>query len=89
MITCRDDIQIPGIVTNEKDNCSIYIPDFKITIHGSDFVEALANAVLSASAIYYYNLDRNLRLKLDTTYQDADAMCTKNNQFATFVTLTA
>ena len=85
----RDDIQIPVVVTTDKSGCDIFVPDLSITIHGIDFVDAMSNAILKSSAIYYYNLDRNLRFKLITTYEQAEAMCKKRNQFATYVNLTA
>lgn len=83
----REDIQVPVVVTNDKHHCDIYVPDFGLTIHGIDFVDAFSNAILKVSAIYYYNLDRNLQFEMKYTYQDAENLC-KKNQFATYIGLT-
>lgn len=88
MIRLNVELQIPVVVTNAKDHCDIYVPDFKITVHGCDFVDAMANTILKASSIYYYNLERNIAFSLDTTYTEAEKLCKGKNMFATFATLT-
>lgn len=82
------DLNIPVLVTKTRTECNIYIPDLEITIHGRDYVEAISNAILKASAIYYYNLDRNLKFEFSTTYADVDKMCKHRGQFATYINLT-
>ena len=47
----NSDLLIPVLVTKSKKHCDIYIPDLDITIHGSDYVDAISNAILKASAI--------------------------------------
>ena len=88
MIKLNCDLQIPVVVTTNKTRCDIYVPDFNITIHGKDFVEAMASTILKASSIYYYNLERNIAFDLNTTYAEAEALCKGRNTFATFATLT-
>ena len=88
MIRLNCDLQIPVVVTTGKDKCDIFVPDFDMTIHGRDFVEAMANTILKASSVYYYNLERNITFNLNTTYQEAEALCKGRNSFATFATLT-
>ena len=84
----NSDLLIPVLVTKSKKHCDIYIPDLDITIHGSDYVDAISNAILKASAIYYYNLDRNLRFEFKYTYADVERLCKSRGQFATFINLT-
>lgn len=83
------ELQIPVIIDHDSKHCDIYIPDFEITIHGHDYVDAISNAIFKASAIYYYNLERNLKFELKTTYQMAEAMCKKKSSFATYIGLIA
>lgn len=83
----ENNLAIPVLITKKRNSCDIYIPDLAITVHGEDYVDAIANAILKASAIYYYNLDRNLQFKLTHTYADVEAMC-RHKQFATFINLT-
>ena len=85
----NSDLQIPVVIYHDKERCDVYIPDFEITIHGRDYVDAISNAILKASAIYYYNLERNLRFELKTTYTMAERMCTKKGSFATYIGLMA
>lgn len=85
----NNELHVVCIITQTKQSCDVYVPDFKITAHGIDFVEALANAILSTSAIYFYNRDKNVTIKLKTSFEDAEKMCENKNQFATVLTLTA
>jgi len=86
----RKDFQIPVVITHTKHKCDIYVPDFEVTIHGDDYVDAISNAIMKISAIYYYNLERNLTINLTTTYADAEKLCNnKRNSFATYIALTA
>lgn len=87
MLKINSDLQIPVVVT-PKAGCNIYIPDFKMTVHGENYVEAFADAIFKASAIYYYNLERNLKFQLNTTYEAAEQMCTEKGSFVTFICLT-
>lgn len=89
MISLRNDIHIPVLVTSMHDACDVYVPDLNITVHGKDYVDALANAMLKASAIYYYNKERNLSFPLETTYEQVEKMCKGRKQFATFIELSA
>lgn len=92
MIKARDDIQIPVIVEQQKTGrVDIFIPDLGLTIHGTDFVDGLAKASLRGSAIYYYNLERNLPIQLTTTYEEAQKICEENysnNAFVAYVCFT-
>ena len=85
----KRNIQIPVVITHDTNYCDIFIPDLHMTIHGIDYIDALANAHLHASAIYFYNIERNVKLDLKTTYADAERMCKRNGSFATFISLTA
>ena len=87
-ITIKKDLQIPVVIQHTKTMCEVYIPDFSMTVHGTDYVDASADATMKASAVYYYNLERNLRLELKTTYTEAEAMCKAKGSFATFICLT-
>lgn len=84
-----EDLRIPVIVKATGKNCDVFIPDLSMTIHGSDFVEAMANASLKASAIYFYNFEKNIEFKLSTEYDQAVSMCTEPNQFVTYICLIA
>lgn len=91
MILVRGDLQIPVIVDPKNDGADVYIPDLEMTIHGSDFCDCLAKASLRASAIYYYNKERNIKVELTCTYEDAQRVCTEKydkDAFVTFVCLT-
>ena len=89
MIRIDTNLQIPIVVTTDKSGaCDIFVPDFKMTIHGSDYVEAQAEAILKASAIYYYNLERNVKWELKETYDSATKHLKKKNSFVTFMGLT-
>lgn len=84
----RKDIQIPVVIMHTKMYCDIYIPDMEITIHGRDYVDTISNAIMKASAIYYYNLERNIQIQFTTTYQQAESMC-KRGAFASYIGLIA
>ena len=84
----NSDLIVPVLVTKRLKHCDIFIPDLDITIHGSDYVDAISNAILKASAIYYYNLDRNLKFEFSHSYADVERMCKSRGQFATFINLT-
>lgn len=83
-------LQVPAIVTMTKVGCSVDVPDLNITIHGRDYLEALANAMLNVSAIYYYSHEHNLSMNLSKTYQEVEAMAFARNDgsFATYLGLT-
>ena len=88
--TMRKDIQLPVVITHDSTHCDIYIPDLDITVHGRDYVDAISNAIMKASAIYYYNLERNVTFELKTTYNDVECICKKmHGSFATYIALTA
>lgn len=87
-VTMRD-IQVPVVVTTPGNRCDIYVPDLEMTIHGSDYVEAFANATLKASAVYFYNLERNLKFDLKTKFTQASNLADKVNGFATYIKLQA
>ena len=84
----NEDLQLPVVVkTQKKGSVNIYIPDLEITIHGADLVSALAEAILKSSAIYYYNIERNVRFEFKTTFAQCEKLCT-GKDFATFIGLT-
>lgn len=89
MISVDPNLQIPIVVTTAKSGkCDIFIPDFQMTVHGFDYVDAQANAILKASAVYYYNMERNVAMELKETYMSAQKHCKKKNSFVTFMQLT-
>lgn len=83
------DLQIPVIITKKDKKCDLFIPDLDITVHGHDYVDTLANSILKASAIYFYNLERNLKFELTTTFVEASEMCDDKDSFVTYITLVA
>ena len=89
MVHIDTELQIPIVVTKEKSGrCRIYVPDLKITIHGEDYIEAQAEAILKASAIYYYNAERNVHIPLEETYQSSQRFVERKDSFVTFMGLT-
>lgn len=89
MIRIDENLQVVVVVvTQGKQGCSFYIPDFNVTVHGIDLLEAQANAITYASAIYYYNVERNVEFKLDATYESAHKHCKTKKSFVTFIPLT-
>ena len=88
MLEINVDLTVPVLVTLEQDGCSIYVPDLNITAHGEDYIGAMANTIMASSAIYYYNLERNIKFEFKTTYAQVQDMCKGKNQFATFASLT-
>ncbi len=88
-VTNIKDVQLAVVVEHDSKHCDVYIPDLKITVHGDDYTDALANSMLKASAIYYYNLERNLKFDLKTSFKEASSMCKKSNQFVTYINLQA
>lgn len=87
MIQTSKDIQIPVIVTPAKDTCTAFVPDLNVTIHGRDVVESLALCINYAGAIYFYNLERNSKLNLSTTYEAAEKLCKNRKSFVTYIGL--
>lgn len=87
----RSDIQVPVIITRGRKGCDIYIPDFNMTVHGVDYVDTIAAAIMCCSAVYYYNLERNVHWQLNTQYAQAEALARKkkHGSFATLICLTA
>lgn len=82
-----ENIQVPAVCKQLKDgSIDVYVPDFSLTTHGEDFIDALAKANLCCSAIYFYNLERNVKYPLTTKYDDAEKLC-DNKSFATFICL--
>lgn len=79
--------QIPVIIRSVGKACDVVIPDFNITVHGKDFIEAFATAASTVAAIYYYNLDRNVEIQLNTTYAEVERKCSAKNEFPTFLPL--
>lgn len=84
------EIQVPVIVKRLSSGCDVFIPDLQITIHGQDFVDAIANASMKASAVYFYNYERNTKLPFTKTYAEVDAMSRRHkNWFTTYIALTS
>lgn len=82
------EIQIPIIIKPGKTQCDIYIPDLDMTVHGTDYVDAIANASMKASAVYFYNLERNIALEFKHTYASVEELAKKNKRwFATYIAL--
>lgn len=84
-------IVVPIVVIEHKQSgFEIYSPDFDMSVYGVDYITALASVTHKMSAIYYYNLERNYKFKLKTTYEDAEKIAGgKPNRFVTFTTLIA
>lgn len=89
MVTWDNNIRIPIVVQAHKSHYDIYVPDLDMTIHGTDFISATANAVLKCTAIYYYNLQHNLPFTLSVSYSEADKIALKKGKgcFATLISL--
>lgn len=87
MISTKTNIQIPVVVIPTKTECTVFIPDLNVTIHGRDIVEALALSISYASAIYFYNVERNIKLPMDTTYEQAEEKCPSRKSFVTYIGL--
>lgn len=86
----RRDIQVPVVITHDNKHCDIYVPDFDITVHGHDYVDAISNAIMKVSAIYYYNIERNVQFEFKTTYAMAENISKRiKGSFATYIALTA
>ena len=89
MVVWDSSVHVPVIVESSDNHCDIYIPDLEITIHGSDYISAIANAVLKCSAIYYYNLERNLPFNIKKSYAEVEELALKRGKgcFATYMCL--
>ena len=84
----RKDIQIPVVIQRDNRHCDIYIPDLDMTVHGRDYVDTISKAIMTASAVYYYNLERNLQIKFKTPYAEVEKMCLKHHgSFASYIGL--
>lgn len=88
MIEMNKDLQIPVVITHTDKYCDVFVPDLNITVHGRDYVDAIANAIYNASAIYYYSLERDLQITLDTTYEEAMEKRKSKQDFVMYVCLT-
>lgn len=89
MIHVLDNVQIPVVVLPTRGKFDIYVPDFDMTVHGASMMEAMAQAMTYASAIYYYNKERSVNFSLSTKYEDAQKFCKGRKSFVTFINLTA
>lgn len=87
VLIADEQVQVPVIITHKRKSCDIYIPDFEITVHGKDYVDTLASAIMTTSAVYYYNLERNLKMSLTTRFEDAEKLCTHASSFVSFIGL--
>ena len=87
MVVGNTDIQVPVMVdfNDEEGKCDITIPDMNMTIHGTSYTAAVADAVLKMSAYYYYCADRNIKLTFTHTYESVAAMCDDATEFVTFL----
>ena len=86
MVEVTSDLQVPVRVTQmpEKKRCDVYIPDLNMTIHGTTYTNAMAEAVLKMTAYYYYCKDRNHELTFSNTYESVADMC-DDTDFVTFI----
>lgn len=88
MVEQTVDLQIPVRVKQipDKEKCDIYIPDLNMTVHGTTYTNAMAEAVLKTTAYYYYCKDRNHKLKFENTYETVAATCS-GTSFVTFISI--
>lgn len=82
-------IEIPVVVTQLKDGYSVFVPDLSMKVYGYDYIDAMSSAILKASAVYFYNLERDLHFDLKTKFAEAEQMCTDGHSYATFIALHA
>ena len=68
-----------------SEGFSIKIPDLNIIALGRDFNTAMLTAKQTATAVYYYNLDRDVKIDFNTTYNEAESKLAKDTQFVTFL----
>lgn len=91
MLPNKQDIQLPIVITRgfgKNSGVSIYSPDLNIETRGTDIVDAMSKAQQCFSAMYYYNLSKNIELNLTCTYEDASREAKgKKRSFASFVPL--
>lgn len=53
-----------------KGGCSLYIPDLNMELYGTTFVQVIAQAIVTVTALYTYNADRNIQMPIQHTYED-------------------
>lgn len=89
MVKWDSNLRVPAIIEADAKHCDIYIPDLEITIHGRDYISAVANAVTKCTAIYYYFVEHNLPFNLTKKYADVEMMALErgNGCFATYMQL--
>lgn len=91
MLSSNKDIQLPVVIRNGPRNnrgTFIYSPDLKLEVKGTDLVDAMSRAVQHFSAVYFYNLSKNVQIELSCTYEKACEHAKKDRRaFASFVPL--
>ena len=89
MVTWDKETRVPVIIQTGKGSVDITIPDLEMTVHGTDYLSAIALAVLRSSAVYYYNLEHNLPTTLNHSYAEVERMALKKGKgaFATLLRL--
>ena len=79
---------VPIAVKLKKDTtCDIYIPDFHVTVHGQDYIAAMANAACLVNAVCYFNEEHNITTPLNTTYEEMQEMCANDDRFPSYIRL--
>lgn len=64
-------LSVPSVVFKPRHGkCSVRIPDMNVTVEGNSIVEAIANALVLVTAVVCYREDRNIPMKLSTSYDD-------------------
>lgn len=86
-----EQIKLPCIVAIDDNaregevGCTIQIPDLSISVEGSNFVEAMAIAVETATGMFYYYREHNVPFPQKTTWEEVDKECRKSDKFPTHV----
>lgn len=63
----------------------VSVPDLCIEVGGANSTEALARAVETVTALYYYYRERNVKLPQHTTWQEIEQECRNTSAFPTYV----
>lgn len=53
-----------------RRGCSLFIPDLNMELYGTTFVEVIANAVTTVTALYIYNMEHNIPMPIKSTYDE-------------------
>lgn len=86
MITPESHVPVT-VKLNKDTSCDIFIPDFHVTVHGHDYIDAMANAACLVNAVVYFNEEHNITTPLDTSYDDVQRLCENDDRFPSYIRL--